>query len=142
MTVTTRKPWSRLFGAADLLTAFVVLLGIFAGLPARWLPIDLAGGLLGVLFAASGVALLANHRLAPLLARVAAFAALAVGMLLVLALGVAASWLAGVYGPVGRGGALLLTLVAALVVPYLLFLPAVQLLWIGPRERPAKAETT
>lgn len=134
-----RKPWSRLFGAADLAAAFVVFLGIFAGLPARWLPIDLAGALLGGLFLASGVALLANHRLAPVLARVAAFAALGVGMFLVLALGVSASWLAGVYGPVGRGGALLLVLVAALIVPYLLLLPAAQLLWLGPREKAAKA---
>ena len=139
MSESTRKPWSRLFGAADLVAAFVVLLGVFAGLPSRWLPIDLAGGVLGALFLASGVALLANHGKAPLLARVAAFAALAVGMVLVLALGVSASWLAGVYGPVGRGGALLLVLVAALVVPYLLLLPAAQLLWIGPRDKAAKA---
>jgi len=134
-----RKPWSRLFGAADLVAAFVVLLGIFGGLPARWLPIDLAGALLGGLFLASGGALLANHRLAPVLARIAAFAALGVGMFLVLALGVSASWLAGVYGPVGRGGALLLVLVAALIVPYLLLLPAAQLLWLGPRDKAAKA---
>jgi hypothetical protein len=40
---------------------------------------------------------------------------------------------------VGRGGALLLVLVAALVVPYLLLLPAAQLLWIGPRDKEAKA---
>lgn len=139
MTETARKPWSRLFGVADVVASFVVLLGVFAGLPSRWLPIDLAGGVLGALFLASGVALLANHRLAPALARIAALAALAVGMLLVLALGVSASWLAGVYGPVGRGGALLLVLVAALVVPYLLLLPAAQLLWMGPRERAAKA---
>lgn len=138
MTSAPRKPWSRLFGAADLLASFVVLLGVFAGLPSRWLPIDLAGGILGALFLSSGVALLANHRAAPLLARVAAFAALGVGMLLVLALGVSASWLAGVYGPVGRGGALLLVLVAALIVPYLLLLPAAQLLWVGPRRKAAK----
>jgi len=139
MTENVRKPWSRLFGVADLAAAFVVLLGVFAGLPSRWLPIDLACGLLGGLFFASGVALLANHRTAPLLARIAAFAALGVGMLLVLALGVSASWLAGVYGPVGRGGALLLVLVAALIVPYLLLLPAAQLLWLGPRGKAAKA---
>jgi hypothetical protein len=139
MTERTRKPWSRLFGAADLAAACVVLLGVFAGLPARWLPIDLAAGLLGALFLASGVALIANHRAGPVLARAAAFAALGVGMVLVLGLGVSASWLAGVYGPVGRGGALLLVLVAALVVPYLLLLPAAQLLWLGPREKTAKA---
>ena len=139
MPANVRKPWSRLFGVADLVAALVVLLGIFAGLPARWLPIDLAGGLLGGLFLASGVALLANHRAAPILARASAFAALGVGMLLVLALGVAASWLAGVYGPVGRGGALLLVLVAALVVPYLLLLPAAQLLWLGPRGKATSA---
>jgi hypothetical protein len=59
----------------------------------------------------------------------AAFA-LALGLALVTWLALTASWLSGVYGPVGRGGALLLAFVAALALPYLVVLPAVQLVWL------------
>ena len=46
-----------------------------------------------------------------------------------------ASWLYGVYGPVGKGGAALFILVAFLVLPYLVVFPAVLLAWVGPRQR-------
>jgi hypothetical protein len=45
-------------------------------------------------------------------------------------LAVTASWLSGVYGPVGAGGAVVLVLVAALALPYLVVLPVVQLVWL------------
>ena len=49
------------------------------------------------------------------------------GLLLVGALAISASFLMGIYGPVGRGGAVILVLVAALAVPYLVVAPALQL---------------
>jgi hypothetical protein len=68
-------------------------------------------------------------------ARIAAVIALVVGLGLVSALSLTASYLSGIYGPVGRGGALILILVAALALPYLVVLPAVQLVWLGPLRR-------
>ena len=56
-------------------------------------------------------------------------------MLLFAALVLTASWLAGVYGPVGRGGAMIFGLVAAMVLPYTILLPAAELLWLGPPQR-------
>lgn len=129
-----RKPWSRLFGAADLIAALVIGVGVFAGLPARWSPVDVPAAILVGLLGASGVLLVLGHPRALIVARIAAYAALAAGLVLVLLLALSASWLSGVYGPVGRGGALLLGLVAALVVPYLVFLPSAQLLWLGDRR--------
>ena len=68
--------------------------------------------------------------------RLASFIVLALGLALVATLALTASWLWGVYGPLGRGGAMLLVLVAALALPYLVALPALQLVWIGaPRGR-------
>jgi hypothetical protein len=64
------------------------------------------------------------------MATLGAALALVFGLVLVTALALTASWLSGVYGPVGRGGALLLTLVAALALPYLVVLPLVQLVWL------------
>jgi hypothetical protein len=43
--------------------------------------------------------------------------------------------LLAVYGPVGKGGAIVLVLVAALALPYLVVLPLAQLVWLRPRSR-------
>jgi hypothetical protein len=123
------------FGVADLLTAALVALGIFVGLPARWAVVDVAAGVLVALKVASGLSLMARARWAPTTTIAAAAVALAMGLALVTSLALTASWLSGVYGPVGRGGALLLTLVAALVLPYLVVVPAVQLFWLLPAPK-------
>lgn len=124
------------FGVADVLTGGLVAVGVFAGLPARWWPVDLGAGLLAGLDVAAGVALLVGVRWAPRLVRVACAVALALGLFVVTVGAVTASWLSGVYGPVGKGGALILGLVAALVLPYAVALPLAQLLWL--RSRPGE----
>jgi hypothetical protein len=121
---------SLVFGFADLVTAALVVLGVFVGLPARWAPVDVPASVLVALKLASGLSLIARARWAPRMATVGAALALALGLALVTGLALTASWLSGVYGPVGRGGALLLTLVAALALPYLVVLPVVQLVWL------------
>ncbi|HTQ44179.1 MAG TPA: hypothetical protein VMI75_15575 [Polyangiaceae bacterium] len=121
------------FGVADLLAGALVAVGVFAGLPARWWPVDVGAGLLATLDVAAGVALLVGVRWAPRLVRVACAVSLALGLLTVTVGAITASWLAGVYGPIGSGGALILGLVAALVLPYAVALPLAQLVWLRPR---------
>lgn len=123
------------FGIANVATAALVYLGVFRGLPTRWLPVDLGAVLVIALAASSGIALLADRRGATALARIASIVLLAIGMLVFAALVLTASWLAGVYGPVGRGGALIFVLVAAMVLPYAIVIPAAELLWLGPPQR-------
>jgi hypothetical protein len=125
------------FGVADLVTAALVLFGVFVALPARWWPVDVAGAGLCALEVAAGVALLSRFRRADALARVAGGVALALGLFTVTLLALTASWLSGVYGPVGSGGAIILGLVAALALPYLVVLPVVKLVWLRPRAAPA-----
>lgn len=122
------------FGVADLCAALVVLFGTFVALPARWAPVDVGAIVLGVLFFAAGLGLLGDTRWAPRVARVAALSVFALGLALVVALATALGWLAGIYGPVGRGGVVLFTLVLALIVPWLLVLPAAQVVWLRARE--------
>jgi hypothetical protein len=122
------------FGVLDAVAGALVAVGVFAGLPARWAVVDVPAGLLVALNLVAGVGLLVHARWAALAAKVAAAVSLAAGVLVVTALALTASWLAGVYGPVGRGGGLLLGLVAALALPYLVVLPAVQLAWGEPRR--------
>ena len=130
LTPRARHPW---LGGADLLLGALVLGGVWVALPARWWPVDVVGTLLGAAFVVTGVGLLVgapwSERAGVLVGRVA----LAVGLALVTLLAVTASHLAGLYGPVGRGGALILAVVGLLVVPYLVLLPVAQLVTLRKR---------
>jgi hypothetical protein len=123
------------FGFADLVSAAVIYLGVFQGLPTRWWPIDAAAVVVLALFAAAGFGLIGQAAWASKVAWIASAISLTLGILLVATLALTASFLSGVYGPVGRGGALILALVAALSLPYLVVLPAAQLVWLGPFRR-------
>jgi hypothetical protein len=130
------KKGSRLaFGITNLAVAVLVFACVFRGLPTRWWVVDSGAAIAVASMAASGAALLANHRLAEPITRAAAAIVLALGLTLFATLALTASWLYGVYGPVGKGGAALFVLVALLVMPYLVVLPAVLLAWVGPRSR-------
>jgi hypothetical protein len=125
--------------AADVLTAGLVLFGVFVALPARWWPVDIAAAGLGAVEVAAAIGLLARGPWGPRLTRAASVVALTVGLLTVSALAVTASWLSGIYGPVGRGGGIVLAFVATLALPYLVVLPVVQLLWLSPGAKAPQA---
>src|SRR4051812_49264331 len=124
------------FGAVDLVSALLVFLGVFVGLPVRYWPVDIGAAVLLLAFLGAGVGLLGRAPWGRDTARIASLAALGLGLLLIGVLAVSVSYLNGIYGPVGKGGALILVLVAALALPYLVVLPAAQLLWLGPRGAP------
>ena len=121
------------FGVANLTLAIAIALGVFRLLPARWWPVDGGAVLLVALYATSGVALLADRSFARRLTRVAAGVGLAVGLALFATLVITAFWLKGVYSQTGATGAIVFGLVALLVLPYLVVLPAVELVWVGKR---------
>jgi hypothetical protein len=120
----------RFFATLDLLAALLVALGVFAGLPDRWWPIDAGAVLIIIASGASGVGLWLSAPWGEKVARVGSMVSLGLGLLLVAAISVSVSYLAGIYGPVGKGGAILLVLVAAMAVPYLIVFPAAQLVWL------------
>jgi len=125
------------FGVTNAGVASLVAWSVFRGLPTRWWVVDDGAFVIVVLMAASSVALLANHRLAEPITRAAAAVTLVLGLALFATLALTASWLYGVYGPVGKGGGALFALVALMVFPYLVVLPAALLAWVGPRPRKA-----
>jgi hypothetical protein len=120
------------FGVADLVSAVLVYVGVFEGLPSRYGPVDAAAAVVIALFAGAGAGLLWQASWAPKVAWIASVVSLGLGLSLVATLALTASYLSGIYGPVGRGGALILGLTAALALPYLVVLPAGQLVWLGP----------
>jgi hypothetical protein len=123
------------FGICDLVTAALVLVGVFEGLPSRYMPIDALGSIVAGAFVIGAIASVRSFKHSWTIARYACGLILAVGLLLFALLATSASHLMGIYGPIGRGSALLLLLVAALVVPYLLALPAAQLVWIHNQNK-------
>lgn len=123
------------FGVVNLLVASLVAWGVFRNLPTRWWVVDGGAVVMVTLLTASGIALLTKHRLAEPVTRVAGAVVLALGLAVFAALALTASWLFGVYGPVGKGGAAIFFLVALLVFPYVVVWPAVLLGWVGPRAR-------
>jgi uncharacterized membrane protein len=122
-------------GWIDVGLSVVLLAATWGALPARWWPLDLVASLLAAGLLAAGVGLLRGTPWAHRVGFVVGAVAFVVGAGLVTALAFTASHLAGLYGPVGQGGALILVTVAALVVPYLVVLPAAQL-WALSREAP------
>jgi len=128
-----------LFGLLDLLSVGLIAFGVFHALPARWWPVDTVAAGLCLLLTVAGAGLITRSAWSRRLARIASFVSLAIGLLLFTALALTASYLGGIYGPVGRGGAVILILVAALVLPYLVGLPVAQLLWLGPPAPSSKS---
>jgi hypothetical protein len=123
------------FGTANLLIAAGVGLGVFVALPARWWPVDAVAAILTALEVAAGAGLVMGARWSEQVARAASGAALGAGLFTVTVLAVTASWLSGVYGPVGAGGAVILSLVGALALPYVVVLPVVELVWLRRPRR-------
>ncbi len=119
-----RRP---ILGALDLFVCVVLLVAIWLALPARWWPVDVGGTVVASAFFVSGVSLVVGFPWARRFALVVAGITFLLGSSLVAALAFTLAYLAGLYGPVGQGGALILFFVALLLTPYLVFLPLAQL---------------
>jgi|SRR6185312_1455227 hypothetical protein len=113
--------------ASQLFLSLLLLGGVWLALPARWLWVDLPTTLLALAAGGIALALLLRAPWAMAAARVLLWVELAFGTLLVTLLALSIAQLAGSYGPVGAGGAVLMGTIALLIVPYLVALPALQL---------------
>jgi hypothetical protein len=118
------------FTVANALVAALLALGVFRGLPVRNGIVDGFAGLLicGFASASCGVALKTPWGLR--VARLVSYAALVLGAVTMVLLMFSMSWLAGVMGSIGVGGIVLAALILALVFPYLIVFPLLQLAWI------------
>lgn len=122
---TRRHPF---VATAQLLAGAALLFCVWRALPTRYLPVDVTGTALSVLLILSSAGLFIGRPWGRRLGIVAAAITLLLGVITVVALAFAAGELAGLYGPVGQGGALILVLSAALLFAYFVALPG---LWLG-----------
>ncbi len=121
---------ARRLAVPQFLLGAVLLYAVWALLPARWMPIDVAGTARARAQIAAPLGLWTARAYGKKLAVATAWVTLTFGALLCSALLFTLSHLAGLYGPVGAGGAVLMGVIAALVLPYLVVLPAFQLSWL------------
>lgn len=112
------------------MVASLVLFGVWVGLPARHWVVDAPGTALALVCAVSAYGLLAGRAWGRKLAQVTSWFTLLLGAAAVSTLAIVAAHLAGLYGPVGAGGAVLMGTVAALILPYLVGFPLLQLAWL------------
>jgi hypothetical protein len=126
-------PGARVVAFAQLALGLLLLIGVWGLLPARYAPIDFVGSALALLQLSAAAGLLTRKRWAVRVALIAGWAALVAGATLATVLAMTVAHLSGTYGPVGAGGAVLMAVIAALVLPYLVFLPAMQVAWLRTR---------
>ena len=108
--------------------------GVFIGLPARWMPVDVVAAIAALACAVSGAMMALDRGPKERVSRIVNLLVLLLGLGLVIVLAGTAGYLSGIYGPVGKGGAGVLVVIALLAVPYLIALPGAQLLYLGKNK--------
>ena len=119
-------------GTGHVVLGIGLAIVLLVALRARYLPVDLTLGLVAMLLAGSGAALLGGLRQAPLLARVASAVALVAGLAFTTALVWTAAYLKRIYGDLGRGASAFFTLMVFTVLPYLIVYPGYALVLLRP----------
>ena len=122
------RPQARpLLGMSYVVMGVVLLVSMWKALQARWRPVDVLGTLWACGAGVAGALLLLRHRLGIRVAIAVSGLWALMGACVTTALVWSAASIVGLYGPVGSGGALILSFVAMLVVPYMLGVPVLQI---------------
>lgn len=122
------------FGVGNLVTAVLLAVGVYM-MPLRHVAIDALLVLAAIVTAVSGATLLANVSWAPKLQRIAALTLLAFGLVAVALAVLTLVFLAGVHGRWLEAGIPITYAAVALIVPYAVVYPIVQLLFAPNDER-------
>src|SRR5258706_13300622 len=89
------------FGVADLVSAVLVYVGVFEGLPSRYGPVDAAAAGVIALFAGGGGGLLGQTSWAPKVAWMASAVSVPLGRFVGSTLALTRQYLSRIYGPGG-----------------------------------------
>ena len=132
----TRYPF---VATAQLMAGAALLFCLWTALPTRYLPVDILGSAVGGLLVMGGLGLAIGRPWGRKLGIVAAAVTTLLGTVAIVALAFGIGELAGLYGPVGMGGATIMGLVAALLFAYFVALPALGLAVLLGRDPKADA---
>jgi hypothetical protein len=118
------------FGALNALSALVLLVGVFGVVQPRFWALDVPAALIASVELVSAVGLLARLPWAPRALTVAAWVSFVLGLTIVSLIVITIMFLRGIHGDYGVGALAVSGLIVALLVPYTVVLPALQLLWL------------
>ncbi len=118
------------FGVLNASVALILLIGVFVVVTPRFWGLDVPAALIALLELVSAAALLANLPWARRALRVAAWVSLGLGSLLVALVVISMAFLRGIHGDYGVAALAVSGLIVALLVPYVVVLPALQLWWL------------
>jgi len=126
------------FGVLNGVAGVVLLVGVFVLAQPRFWGLDVPALLIGAVQLTSAVALLARLRWALRALTVAAWVSFVLGLLIVFLIVITMVFLRGIHGDYGVAGLAVSGLVVALLVPYVVVLPALELLWLGKQRAEPK----
>jgi hypothetical protein len=121
---------ARLFATLHLIAGLLLAFGVFRGLPVRRAFVDVPSAALVIGHAVVAVGLFSGRPWGRIAALWFSRLALLAGVAAVVALLWSMAFLAKVHGPIGMGGVVLFAMVLALIVPYLVVLPLVEVAWL------------
>jgi hypothetical protein len=131
----SREAISWAFAIGNGLLAVLLCVGVFAALPQRYWVVDGSACALAGLLSLSSFGLLRSSPWRWHVLRASALCELAIGLLAIAALALGVSYLGGIHNEVGRNAWVASIAGSALLFPYLIVYPALQLLWVHARAR-------
>ncbi len=118
------------FGVLNALSALVLLVGVYGVVEPRFWALDLPLSCIALVDLVSAVGLLAKLPWALRALTVAAWVSFVFGLLVVSLILLTLVFLRGIHGDYGVAALAVSLLIVALLVPYTLVLPALELLWL------------
>jgi hypothetical protein len=121
---------ARIFAIGNALLALAIVCGVFLALPVRFWGVDVPSVAMASLLAISSFGLWRRSAWRLRALRISALCELAVGLSAIAAMLLAISYLGGIHGEVGRSGLVIALVGSALLIPYLIVYPSLQLVWL------------
>ncbi len=118
------------FGVLNALSALVLLVAVYGVLQPRFWGLDVPLTLIALVELVSAVALLAKLPWAIRALTVAAWVTLGFGLFVLSGILLTIVFLRGIHGDYGLAALAVSSLIVALLVPYTVVLPALELLWL------------
>ena len=119
------------FGVSNAVAAVVLGVGVFVVVQPRFWALDVPAAAIATVQLVSAVGLLAKLPWAMRALRVAAWISFVLGLLIVSLIVLSMLFLRGIHGDYGVAALAVSGLIVALLVPYVVVLPALELLWLG-----------
>ena len=118
------------FGVLNAASALVLLIGVFGVVEPRFWALDVPAAIIALVELVSAVGLLARLPWALRALTVSAWVSFVLGLLIVSLIVVTIAFLRGIHGDYGLAALAVSALIVALLVPYTVVLPALELLWL------------